>query len=448
MPGSGTTGEEATVTPEKPYRPTRRGLLAAVTGTAVAAAVPAPAAAGPRTPGRHRSPWVTSWASMPQLTEPGNMPPAPYVRDGVSLPDTTLRQTVRVTAGGDRLRLRFSNAFGGADLPITTVRVALPADGRAGVPAIREGTGRTVTFRGVPSVVVPAGAQIVSDPVELGVEPGSNVTVTTYLRDGQPGPALTSHPGSRTTSYLVAGDHTADLTLTGATPVDHWYLLSGLEVPAGARTRAVVVVGDSLTDGRGSTTNGNDRWPDQLFDRLHRAARTRHVAVVNEAAGGNRVLRDGLGPNALARLDRDVLAQSAPAWVILFEGINDIGTAEATPDGQRRITEELLTAYDQIITRCHARDLDVCGATLLPFGGNTGYDDDAGLREDTRRTVNAWIRSAARFDVLADFDAAVRDPAAPSRLRPEYDTGDHLHLNPAGYHALAEAVPLRLFTTG
>ena len=427
-------------------RPTRRGLLAAATGSALVATMPAAATAGPaRTgPGR-RNRWVASWGAMPQLTEPGNLPPAAFIRDGIVLPDTTLRQTIRVTVGGGPVRLRFSNAFGGADLPPSAVRIALPADGRAGVPAIREHTSRPVTFRGSPAVVVPMGAQMVSDPIPMDLEPGSNVTVTVYLAAGQASTAVTSHPGSRTTSYLLAGEHVDAIDLPGATPVDHWYFLSNLEVVPAVPARALIVLGDSLSDGRGSTTNGNNRWPDQLFDRLQGIRGLRDVAVVNEAAGGNRVLRDGLGPNALARLDRDVLAQTGAAWLIVFEGVNDIGTAAATDADQSRITEELITAYDQIVVRCHAQDLVVCGATLLPFGGNTGYDDPEGLRERSRRTVNAWIRGSRRFDIVADFDAAVRDPRNPRQLLADYDTGDHLHLNPAGYRALAEAVPTRLF---
>jgi len=256
---------------------------------------------------------------------------------------------------------------------------------------------------------------------------------------------VTSHPGSRTTSYLLAGDHRDDLDLPGATPVAHWYFLSGVEVDAPGGSTATVMLGDSLTDGRGSTTNGNDRWPDQLLSRLQANPRTAGVAILNQAAGGNRVLNDGLGPNALGRLDRDVLALGGVHRLIVFEGINDIGTAAATVAAQRQVTEDLLAAYDQMITRAHARDLRVYGATLTPFGGNEGYDDPAGLREGSRGAVNDWIRRGGRFDAVIDFDAAARDPAAPLRLRPEFDVGDHLHLTPAGYGALAAAVPVRLF---
>ena len=399
-----------------------------------AAAVPA--AALPVRPGRGgRDRWLHTWTAMPQLTEPGNLPPAPFTGADAVLADTTLRQTVHVSTGGSRLRVRFSNAFGTTPLPLTAAAVARPAGDRAGVAAIVAGSTRPLTFGGRASVVVPPGAQIVSDPVPLSVARGANLTVSAYLAAGQAGTALTSHPGSRTTSYLIAGDHHADADLPGATPVTHWYLISGVEVRGTGS--ALAIVGDSLTDGRGSTTDGNDRWPDQLL------ARGTSVAVLNQAAGGNRVLNDGLGPSVLARLDRDVLAVSGVDRMLIFEGVNDIGTAEPTDAAQRRVTEDLVVALEQVALRARAVDLAVYAATLTPFGGNTGYDDPAGLRERSRQAVNAWLRAGRVFDGVADFDAAVRDPAEPRRLAAAYDTGDHLHLNPAGYGALAGAVPRR-----
>ncbi len=419
-------------------------LLVTVSAVTALAQRPDRAAAG-RPPAAPRQHWVNTWTAMPQLTEPGNLPPAPFTGDDAVLADTTLRQTLRVSTGGHRVRLRFSNAFGDTPLPLTAVTVALPLHGKAGVSAVEPGTTRRVTFSGRASTTVPAGAQVVSDPLDLELRPASNLTVTAYLADGQRSLALTSHPGSRTTSYLVHGDRTRDTDLPGATPVDHWYLISDVEVRADAPTEAVAVVGDSLTDGRGSTTNANNRWPDQLHDRLRSRRATAHVAVLNQAAGGNRVLQDGLGPNVLARLDRDVLARSGVAWLIVFEGVNDIGTADATPAAQRRVTDDLIAAYRQIVVRAHAQDIRVYGATLLPFGGNTSYDDPAGEREKSRRAVNTWIRAHGNFDAVIDFDRAVRDPAKPGRLRPALHDGDWLHLNPEGYRILADAVPEGLF---
>ncbi|GAB3144763.1 SGNH/GDSL hydrolase family protein [Amycolatopsis stemonae] len=374
--------------------------------------------------------WVATWTAMPQLTEPSNLPPAPFTGTDRVLDNASLRQTAHVSVGGPRIRLRFSNAFGGSPLPISAVTVARPVDGRAGVAAVVPGSVLPVTFHGKPSTTVPMGAQVVSDPLPFPVRAFENITVTTYLAHGQSTLAITSHPGSRTTTHLIAGDRVAALDLPGATPVDHWYFLSGIEVLSPAS--AVAVLGDSLSDGRGSTTNGNDRWPDVLASRLS-------SAVVNEAAGGNRVLQDGLGPNVLARLDRDLLAPSGVSRAILFEGINDIGTA--TPAAAASTAADLIDAYDQILTRAHAAGIQVYGATLTPFGGNAGYD--APEREAARTTVNAWIRG--HFDAVLDFDRVVRDPASPTRLSPSFDVGDHLHLTPAGYRALAESIPAHLF---
>jgi lysophospholipase L1-like esterase len=406
---------------------------------------PVPSAGGGKG-GSSTSHWVNTWVSMPQLTEPHNLPPAPFTQDGLVLADSTLRQTVRVSVGGRQMRLRFSNAFGGVALPVTKVSVALPADGAAGVTGIQAGTSRPVTFSGRPGVTIPVGAQAVSDPLNLTVAARSNLTVTVYLATGQASTNITSHPGSRTSSHIVPGDHVTDQDLTGATRTDHWYFLSGVEVWSPGGAAGVVMLGDSLTDGRGSTTNGNDRWPDQLLDRLQAHPSTRNIAVLNQAAGGNRVMNDGLGPNALARLDRDVLAQSGVEWLLVFEGVNDIGTAAATEAAQEAVAADLIAAYEQIITRTHAKGIRVYGATITAFGGNVpGYDDPEGFRENARQIVNRWIRTSGRFDAVIDFDRVTRDPANPRQLLPAYDTGDHLHLNPTGYKAIADAVPARLF---
>jgi lysophospholipase L1-like esterase len=388
--------------------------------------------------------WVNTWTAMPQLTEPANMPPPPFTTENLVLANSTLRQTMRVSMGGQVVRLRFSNAFGGTALPITGVSLALPAGGQAGVSAIQAGSARTVTFHGKSSVDIPVGAQVVSDPIDFALAPRMNVTVTMYLAKGQASTNITSHPGSRTASYMTAGNHLTDGDLPGATSVTHWYFLSGTEVLTRRASGGVVMLGDSLTDGRGSTPNMNNRWPDQLLDRLQSYPATDGIAVLNEAAGGNRVLNDGLGPNALARLDRDVLAQSGVRWLIVFEGINDIGTAEASAAPQKQVAEDLIDAYEQIIVRAHAQGIRVYGATLLPFSGNSLYDDPTGNREAARQTVNRWIRTSHRFDAVIDFDAVTRDPADARRLLPSVDEGDHLHLNPFGYKVLADAVPAAL----
>jgi lysophospholipase L1-like esterase len=374
--------------------------------------------------------WVCTWACAPQSTDPVDLPPSP-VRAAGALADATLRQTIHVSLGGERIRLRLSNVFGRTALTITAVTVASPAGGVAGAAAIEPRSAQAVTFEGRAPVVVPAGAEAVSDPVARTVPADSNLTVTMHLAQEPEG--VTSHPGSRTTSYV------------DAVPVDHWYLLGGLEVWAPPSSYAVATLGDSLTDGRGSTTNGNDRWPDVLSARLRANPDTAHIAVVNLGIGGNRMLHDGLGPAGLARLERDVLSRGCVGWLIVLEGINDIGTAAATEAAQRAVAADLIAAYDRIVSSAHATSIRVYGATLTPFGGNEAYDDPAGLREAARQTVNAWIRTAGRFDEVLDLDLATRDPGHARRLLGTLDEGDHLHLNPAGYRAIAESIPLSLF---
>jgi lysophospholipase L1-like esterase len=388
--------------------------------------------------------WVGTWVSMPQLTEPGNMPPAPFTQTALVFSNTTLRQSIHVSIGGSLLRVRFSNAFGDTALTITKAAIALPADGLAGSSAIIPDSEKMLTFQGRASVTIPAGAQMVSDPVRFDLKPLSNLAVTIYIANGQPSNNITSHPGSRTTSYMLNGNHVSDTDLSAATGVAHWYFLSCVEVLANPGTAAVIMFGDSLTDGRGSTTNMNDRWPDQLSQRLQEASFTSGIAVLNQAAGGNRILNDGLGPNGLARLDRDVLAQSGVRWMIVFEGINDIGTAEASAAVQNQVAADLIAAYEQIIIRAHAQNISVYGATLLPFQGSS-YFDETGFRESARQTVNHWIRTSGKFDGVIDFDRAVRNPEQPTALLAAFDTGDHLHLNPDGYKCLANAVPIELF---
>ncbi|KAF6819609.1 GDSL-like lipase acylhydrolase [Colletotrichum plurivorum] len=401
--------------------------------------------ARPRCPPRDERQWVTVWGSMPQLTEPANLPPAPFNETGRVFRDATLRQTVTVSLPASTLRLQISNAFGGSDLPITAVTIARSANNTLGVSAVEPDSLQVVTFSGEGGFVVPNGAVAFSDPVELDVEARSIVSVTIYLAEGQAGNSITSHPGSRTTSFLVNGNKVADEDLgASATKTDHWYLISAIEgwVPKGAS--AVAVVGDSISDGRGSTTNGNDRWPDRLLARLQNNSATQDIAVVNQAAGGNRVLADGLGPNALGRIDRDVVAHTGVRYAVVFIGVNDIGTTATDQASQKIVGDRLITAYDQIITRLHRFGIAVFGATVTPLTGEgQTYSDPE--REKTRQRVNSWIRESGRFDAVLDFDEMVRDTEKPEILRAEFDTGDHLHLNPDGYEAMAAGVDLEIF---
>jgi lysophospholipase L1-like esterase len=234
-------------------------------------------------------------------------------------------------------------------------------------------------------------------------------------------------------------------TLPGAAKTDHWYFLSGVDAVLPAASAALVLVGDSITDGRGSTTNGNDRWPDQLLARVAAANGTSPaISIVNQAAGGNRVLADGLGPNALGRIDRDVIAQSGVRYMLVYEGVNDIGTADVSPATQTATADRLIAAFEQMVLRVHRFGIAAFGATITPFSG-PGQAYGHPEREKARQRVNEWIRGSGVFDAVVDFDAAVRDPKNATQLDPRYDSGDYLHLNPEGYRVMAAAVDLDVF---
>lgn len=372
--------------------------------------------------------WVGTWGTAPQLVEPANLPPAP------GLAGNTLRQVVHVSLGGSRLRLSVSNAYGTAPLTLSAVHLASSAGGSA----IDTATDRALAFGGRSSVTVPPGGTATSDPFDFTLRPLSDVAIT--IRFGATSPAVTGHPGSRTTSYLQAGDAVASPQMPAATRTDHWYVITGIDIVA-PDAAVVVALGNSITDGRGSGTNRQNRWPDELARRLQADPRTRHVAVLNMGIGGNCVLRTCLGPSALERLERDVLEQSGVRWLIVLEGINDIGQADGADDAAT-VARELIAAYRHMVEQARARGIQVYGATLLPFG-ESFYETPA--REAARQTVNEWIRTSGAFDAVIDLDAALRDPVDPARLLPELHTGDHLHPNEAGYRRIAAAIDLSLF---
>ena len=381
--------------------------------------------------------WVASWGAAQQIPETGNLlPPA-------DMQDATLRQVVHLSVGGSKLRVRFSNAFGTQALVIDAAHIARSADKTTA--KTMAGTDRALTFDGRPSISIPPGAEYLSDPVGLAAPALSNFTVSIHLPQAPAG--QTGHPGSRATSYYVHGDHTADADLPGAGHVDHWYQLTGVEVVAAPAAATIVAFGDSITDGHAATTNGDDRWPDVLAARLQANAATRNLGVVNVGIGGNHLLTDGLGPNALARMDRDVFARPGVRTVILLEAINDLGKLSRedvrTPEMHKALIADLIAAYRQMILRAHAQGVRVIGCTVTPYVGSDYYHPDAASEAD-RQALNTWIRTSGLFDAVVDLDRAVRDPAHPDRMVPAYDSGDHLHPSVAGYKVMGEAIKLEV----
>jgi lysophospholipase L1-like esterase len=382
--------------------------------------------------------WIATWASSQQIPEPRNALPEE------DLTDTTLRQVVRTTIGGERLRVRLSNLFGTAPLRITAAAVARSADPASARTV--EGSTRRLTFAGRSEVVIPPGAEYVSDPVALAAPPMSHLAVTIYLPEAPS--QQTSHPGSRATSYFLHGEQVVAADLPGAKTIDHWYQISRVEVETPPARAALVTLGDSITDGSGIKPNSDTRWPDFLARRLQADRRLQGIAVINAGKGGNRVLLDGLGPNMLARFDRDVLGQPGVRYFLILGGVNDLGVltrdAPASEAQHKALVAELIAAYAQMVARARARGVKAIGATILPYGGSAYYHPDAANEAD-RAAVNAWIRAPGNFDAVVDFDAALRDPANPTRLKTEYDNGDGLHPSVAGYQAMAALVPLSLF---
>jgi len=373
--------------------------------------------------------WVATWAVSPQRA------PAPLAING-----QTLRQVVHVSLGGKTVRVRFSNAYGTAPLVIGTAHVALSAGGAT----IVGGTDRTLTFGGAPTIAIPAGALAVSDPVALTVANLGDVAVSLFLPDNVA--AATHHETALHTTYLSSpGDFTSAGTIAGST-TEAYYFLSGLEVVAAKRAGAIVALGDSVTDGYLSTVDTNQNYPSLLAARLQSNPSTSQLAVLNQGVGGNRLLHDFVGTGSAARFDRDVLAQSGAAYVIVLQGNTDLLIPGLIGNLAETVTvAELIQGHRQIIERAHALGLKAYGGTLFPVEGYPFPGFWTPALEAKRQAFNQWMRTSHAYDAVIDFDEVLRDPSQPSRLLPAYDSGDHVHPNDDGYRAMADAIDLSLF---
>jgi len=394
--------------------------------------------------------WVGTWA-----TAPTGPPSGPWADIVPQFENQTLRQIVHTSRGGGQVRIRLSNEFGTGPLVIGDAHVARVADDAG---TILPESDRRLTFSGRPSITIPRGAPALSDPVGLDFPAGSDLAVSVFLP--QRTPATTLHAAAFQPNYLVPGNATGETSLQSSTVVNQWYFLTGVSVLAAPPADAVVALGDSITDGANTTPGANHRYPDFLAARFRQDPDLEHLGVLNKGIGGNRLLHDGntlpdipiapigplFGESALARFDRDVLAQPGARYMIVLLGINDIGhPASGTAPASEAVTaDDIIGAHRQLMARAHERGLTVIGATITPFEGDTlNFFTEEG--EATREAVNRWIRTSGEYDGVADFDRAVRDPDHPLRLLPAYDSGDHLHPNDAGMAAMADAVPLNLF---
>jgi lysophospholipase L1-like esterase len=360
---------------------------------------------------------------------------------------------LRVTTGGQHIRIRLSNTFGLDTLQVTAVTVSIPKAKAGGNPTgskyVLANTVHALSFGGRNSIDIPNGALALSDPVNFPVQPAQVIALSIYLKHGQTCRQTTGHPGSRTQTWMCHGDFTkeGDMNHPSAKSTFHWYYISGVEAWQPKNYYAMVLIGDSLTDGRGSTNNGNDRWPDLLFNLMLQHPYARNVSVLNQAAGGNRILKDEKGPNVLSRLDRDIFSQPGVRYLMIFEGVNDIGTTLPDAASQQEIGDELIMAYKQIISRVHAFGIPVFGSTIGPFMAPDSAKQPYAvlMLEKTRQRINTWIRDSGTFDAVIDFDVVLRDPRNVTYLNPEFNSGDYLHPNVRAYHAMAEAFPLEIF---
>jgi len=371
--------------------------------------------------------WVGTWTASPYY-DSANQPPS-------SLANSVLRQVAHVSLGGSQIRVQFSNLFGNGSVTINSAHIAICKATPAVDSTIDTSTDKALAFSGTASVTVAQGKEVWSDPIDFTIPNQGNITITTAF--GSVPSQVVGHSGSRTTSYLATGSSVTAASMASATAFQHWYYISGIDVMADASAKGVVAIGDSITDGRGTDNDKNNRWTDIMAARLQANAATANVATMNQGIGATNLIGTS-GNAAQGRFDRDVLGQSGVKYVIVFDGVNDIGSTGSS-------FASMKTAYDDLISRAHAKGLLIFGATILPFGGNSYYSTG---HESVRQQVNAYIKSGA-FDGYLDFDAALTDGGNPPKLQTVYATWaqmDWLHPGPAGYQKMGDSVNLAMFT--
>lgn len=377
--------------------------------------------------------WQGTWASAPVSTAPKLSPTMTLGEK-----DITIREVVHISQGGSTMRISLTNEFGKEPLTISNAHVAFLAAKDRTLP----GTDHLLTFAGKNSVTIPAGSFLASDPIKLKLPIFSDLVISLNVPE-QSLTSVTEHQSAMATTYLAEGDQTSEEELRAPSTIEQWLFLKNVQVNSEHHGAAIVAFGDSITDGARSKPNTNHRWPDIFATLLVANKKTKHISILNEGIGGNRVLQEGYGPSALDRMERDVLEAPGAKYVVLLEGINDIGRAAFPKQPNDAITaQQLINGYQQIIQRAHAHKLKIFGATLTPYLP-AGYSSIEG--EKIRQTVNAFIRTPGNFDGVIDFEKAVEDPQNPGHLKPSFDPGDHLHPNDLGYAAMAKAIPTKLF---
>jgi lysophospholipase L1-like esterase len=383
-------------------------------------------------PGR----WVGTWAASPYAA-PNRTDPSGNAQYGSA--DTTFREIIHISLGGSAARIILSNEFGLDPLTIGAAQIALST----GTGEIDSASASALTFGGRPTITIPPGALAVSDPVNLKLAPFADVAVSLFL-PAQPIQQISQHGFADETNYVAEGNVVGAKTLESPKEIYSWPFLKGIDIEASDKAASIVTFGDSITDGAHSTRNANARWPDILAHRLQANKKTAELGVLNEGIGGNRILHDNTGPSALARFDRDVLAQAGVKYLVIMESINDIGHATDPAKPYDVVTaEDLIAGLSQLATRAHTHGIKVIGATLTPFVG-AKYQSPAG--EEMRQAINKWIRTTNQLDGVIDFDKVTTDLTHPGMFLPLDDSGDHLHPGDAGYKAMGESIDLNLFT--